>query len=272
MKKRVWLPVILCAMTAIGAAGLDERATAQAGGTIEGHVKLTGTPPENVPIRMNWDVNCLKINTGKRVLHDTVLTSANGDLANVFAYLDGSFPEATGSTQAAPEIDQEGCVYHPRVQGARVGQTLQVKNSDQTIHNIHGITSKGNAFNATLSQAGMAAKFQLKGDEVILRVKCDVHVWMTGYVGVVNHPYFAVSGTNGEFKISGVPAGKQTIRVWHELYGPLTQTVDVKAGATTPAHFVYTGNEKPSGAPGFAVQQLVIPAGTTTIQLLAAVR
>jgi hypothetical protein len=103
---------------------------------------------------------------------------------------------------------------------------------------------------------------------VMLHVRCDVHSWMTGYIGVVNHPYYAVSDAAGAFTISGVPAGKQTIQVWHEAYGPLTQTVDVKASGTTTADFTYTGTEKPMTVG--AVQELVVPAGATAVQLVAA--
>ena len=167
-------------------------------------------------------------------------------------------------------IDQRGCIYHPRIQGARVGQTIEVKNSDQTLHNIHSLTTKTNAFNTGQPVAGMVFKFQLRAEEVMLNVKCDVHPWMVGYVGVVTHPYFAVTDATGAFTIANVPAGKHTLQVWHERYGPLTQTVEVKAGATTTADFSYTGNEKASATSAFAVQALIIPRDTTAIQLVAA--
>jgi hypothetical protein len=88
----------------------------------------------------------------------------------------------------------------------------------------------------------MAYNVPLKSDEVMLHVKCNVHPWITGYIGVANNPYFAVTAEDGKFQISGVPAGKQTIQVWHEIYGSLTQALDVKAGGTTAVSFTYTGN------------------------------
>jgi hypothetical protein len=115
-------------------------------------------------------------------------------------------------------------------------------------------------------------KFSLKAEEVMLRIKCDVHPWMVGYLGVVIHSYFAVTDRTGAFTIANVPAGKQTVQVWHELYGPLTQTVDVRSGATTIADFSYTGSEKPSTNGAFAVQELVIPRDVTAVRLLAAWR
>jgi hypothetical protein len=114
----------------------------------------------------------------------------------------------------------------------------------------------------------MVYKYPLKAEEVMLHVKCDVHSWMTGYVGVVPHPYFAVTDAAGAFTIANVPAGKQTIQVWHEQYGALTQTVDVKAGGTTTVEFAYTGSEKASQT-AFAVQELVVPADAAAVQLIA---
>ena len=153
------------------------------------------------------------------------------------------------------------------MQGARVGQTIEVKNSDATLHNIHSMSTKGNDFNVGQPLAGMVYKYPLKTEEVLLHVKCDVHSWMTGYVGVMSHPYFAVSDATGAFTIANVPAGKQTVQVWHEQYGALTQTVDVKAGGTTTVEFAYTGNEKPSQT-AFAVQELVVPPDAA-VQLMA---
>ena len=264
--KRVWLPMI-GSIVAVVAAGPLLTISAQSSGTIEGHVKLTGTPPPNAVIKMGADPNCLKINAGKRVVQQTVVTSPDGGLMNVFVNVKGSFPPAAASPASAV-IEQQGCVYHPRVQGARVGQTIEVKNSDATLHNIHSMSTKGNDFNVGQPLAGMVYKYPLKTEEVLLHVKCDVHSWMTGYVGVMSHPYFAVSDATGAFTIANVPAGKQTVQVWHEQYGALTQTVDVKAGGTTTVEFSYTGSEKPSQT-AFAVQELVVPADAVAVQLMA---
>jgi ribosomal protein L31 len=236
-------------------------------GTIEGHVKVTGPTKANARIPMGADPNCLQINTGKRVVQETIVRAGDGGLANVFGYVKGSFPSSAASTPNA-FIDQRGCTYHPRVQGARTGQMLEVKNSDTTLHNIHSMTTKGNAFNTGQPTAGMVFRTTLKSEEVMLHVKCDVHPWMTGYIGVVSHPYYAVSDATGTFKIANVPAGKQTVTVWHEQFGPLTQTVDVKSGATAVVNFAYTGAEKPATAAALPMQEIVIPAGAIAVELL----
>ncbi len=232
-------------------------------GTIAGHVRLTGPATANPIIRMGADPRCSRALGGKRITQDTVLRAADGGLANVFVNLQGSFQG--GAPPATPvTIDQRGCVYVPRVQGARVGQTLQVLNNDPTGHNVHSLSSKGNTFNVSQPVKGLSNSFPLKADEVMLRIKCDIHSWMVTYVGVVPHPYFGVTGADGAFTIARVPAGRHTIQIWHEQYGRMTKTVEVKAGATATVDFAYTGKEKPDTA---GIRDLVVPDGTTVALL-----
>ena len=127
---------------------------------------------------------------------------------NAFVKLDGSFPGSPVPAQPVL-LDQKGCFYHPRVVGARVGQVLRIKNDDNLLHNVHSSSSHRNSFNFGQPVAGISADFKLT-DEEMLKVGCDVHRWMTAWIGVVDHPYFAVSGADGSFVISNVPAGKRT--------------------------------------------------------------
>ena len=167
------------------------------------------------------------------------------------------------STQAVA-IDQRGCVYTPRVVGVRVGQTLQIKNSDSFLHNVHGLSGKENSFNIGQPRAGLVFEFKPKNEEVMLHVKCDVHNWMNAYVAIVTNPYFAVSDTAGTFQIDKVPPGTYMIQAWQERYGFVSKTVTVKGGAVTTVDFTYTGNEKPS-ASGF--QDLVVPSENSVAAL-----
>jgi hypothetical protein len=91
----------------------------------------------------------------------------------------------------------------------------------------------------------MVQRFPLKDEEIMLRLRCDIHGWMTSYVGVVSHPYFAVSDATGVFEIANVPPGSRTVEIWQERYGMLTRTIQVKAGVTVMLEFSYTGDEKP---------------------------
>ena len=252
-------------MFAGGYQGAASARQAAATGAIAGHVRLTGLATANPVIRMGADPRCSQANRGRRPVQELVLRGADGGLANGFVHLEGSFPAAAASQPVV--IDQTGCVFTPRVVGARVGQTLQLTNNDPTGHNLHSLSTKGNAFNTSQPVKGMAYKYQLKADEVMMRIKCDIHPWMFAYVGVIRHPYFAVSGVDGAFTVARVPPGRRTIRVWHEVYGILSRTVDVKAGATATVDFSYTGKEKPGAA---AIQELTVPTGVSAVYLAAA--
>jgi len=217
-------------------------------GTIRGHVKLMGDAPGNAVIRMGRDPKCNQLNRGKLVVQELVAASKDGSLGNVFVKLEGNFPQ-TAAPAAPVVINQSNCLYQPRVVGARVGQTLEIKNADEVLHNVHSITTKSNTFNTSQPKAGMVFTYKLK-DAEMLHLTCDIHSWMTAYVGVVPHPYFAVTGPDGSFEIRNVPAGARTISFWHEVYGMQTRMVSVKPGAVATVDFSYAG--KPSGRRGTA--------------------
>jgi hypothetical protein len=172
-----------------------------------------------------------------------VLQSADGGLANVFVTLKGTFPK-TAPPSAPVVIRQVKCADSPRVVGAMVGQTLRIVNSDTLAHETHAVTAAGNSFMVTQPHSDMVFDYVLKSPEEMLRLACEVHRWMVAYVGVEPHPYFDVTDQGGAFTIVNVPAGRQQIRAWHERYGWLTKTIDVKPGGTTTIDFAYTGKEQ----------------------------
>ena len=173
------------------------------------------------------------------MVHEAVLTTADGGLANVFVKLDGSFPRSP--VPAAPvTIDQRGCTYSPRMVGVRVGQTLAVRNSDALMHNVHGVSGTGNGFNVSQPKAGMVRTFRMMSEETMLRLRCDVHNWMAGYIVAAAHPYYAVTDANGNFEMSGVPAGSYTLEYWQEKLGKQTAQVTVSEGAMAEANLEFT--------------------------------
>src|SRR5262245_61891240 len=219
-------------------------AGAQTGtGTIKGHIRLTGKLPGNPVIRMGMDPMCSKANAGKRVIQEFVVATVDGSLANVFVRLKGNFPQMPVPAQPVV-VDQMKCVYTPRVVGARVGQTVQIKNSDQLLHNVDALSGQKNGFNIAQPRAGLVYEFKPKNEEVMLHLKCDVHNWMNAYIGVVTNPYFAVSDAMGNFQIDKVPPGTYTIEAWHERFGLVSKMITVKAGAPTTFDFTYASNEK----------------------------
>src|SRR5687767_1096930 len=184
-------------------------------GTIKGHVHVIGKPPGNPLIRMGMDPKCAEMNRGKQVFQESVRATADGSLADVFVRLEGTFP-ATPVPTAPVTLDQHSCVYTPRVVGVRVGQVLQIRNSDNLLHNVHSLTNRDNRFNFGQARAGVVDSFRMKNEEVMMRLGCDIHRWMTAYVGVVSHPYFAVTDAAGVFEIKNVPSGTYTINAWQE--------------------------------------------------------
>ena len=208
--------------------------------TIQGRVRLDGKLPGNRVIRMGVDPKCKDLNAGRTVVQETVAATIDGSLANVFVTLEGSYPETPVPTDPVV-VDQVRCLYRPRVVGARVGQTVRFLNSDPLYHNVHSLSATTNAFNIGQPIVGTASDAQLEEEGGMLRIKCDVHRWMTLYLGVVDHPYFAVSDTDGLFTIEGVPAGDHTVEAWHEVYGVVSQTVTVVAGETATVDFTFAG-------------------------------
>jgi plastocyanin len=208
-------------------------------GTIKGHIVFSGKPPGNAIIRMGVDPKCADLNSGRRVIQESALVTADGRIANVFVRLEGTFPRTAIPTQPVV-IDQRACVYRPRVVGVRVGQALQIRNEDDLLHNVHSSSAVGNSFNVGQPKAGIVYSFTPKAEEIMLPLGCDVHRWMTAYVGVVAHPYFAVSGNDGTFEIGKAPAGTHTIKTWHERFGEQTKKVTVRPGETTTIDFSYS--------------------------------
>ncbi len=206
-------------------------------GNITGSIMLEGTPPAAETIRMNSDPVCAKEATDTETNYYVV--GGSGGLGNVFVYvkegLTGSFPAASDTVV----LDQKGCRYTPHVFGIQVGQTLQIHNGDPTLHNIHATPTANAEFNTGQPIQGMTFDRTFDTAEVMVPFKCDVHGWMNSYVGVVDHPFFAVSGGDGSFDISTLPPGDYVVEAWHEELGTQTQNVTVGEGATADVSFTF---------------------------------
>lgn len=237
LNEKVWMSVRTAAALALaGTVALP--AVALAGGTVSGKVAFTGTPPARSKLAMDADPVCASAHPSP-VMSEEVIVS-NGGLENVFIWVDGAPTKPAPTTPAV--IDQKGCQYHPHVLGVQVGQPLQILNSDQTLHNVHGMPKKNTAFNFAMPKFVKKKDTKFDSAEVMVGVKCDVHPWMNSYVGVVDHPYFAVSGADGAFKIADVPPGEYTVKAWHEKLGEKDGKVKVDEGGTATVDFSYAGS------------------------------
>ena len=161
-------------------------------------------------------------------------------LENVFVYVkDGLGNYAFDVPTQPATIDQKDCRYHPHVFGMRVGQPLEIINSDPTLHNIHALPKSNQEFNTGQPIQGMKTTHTFTAKEVMVPFKCDVHGWMNAYVGVVNHPYFAVTDKDGKFELKGVPPGTYTIEAWHEKLGTMTQSVTLGQKDSKEINFTF---------------------------------
>ena len=207
-------------------------------GDVKGTVTLEGTPPKNAPIKMNADPVCMKANKDPQFQETYVV--ADGKVANVFVYVkDGLGNYVYDMPTDKVTIDQQNCRYHPHVFGMRVGQTLVIKNSDDTLHNIHAMPKVNTEFNEGEPIKGMTRDKVFTAKEVMVPFKCDVHSWMNAYVGVLDHPYYALTDKDGKFELKSLPPGTYTIEAWHEKLGTSEQKVTLGQKETKDVNFTF---------------------------------
>ncbi|WP_437784907.1 carboxypeptidase regulatory-like domain-containing protein [Sorangium sp. So ce1097] len=210
-------------------------------GTIKGVVKLTGKPVEmKVPTARKDAPVC----QDKPIVHNAVVVN-DGKLKDTLVRIAvGGVPGSWKAPDARAVIDQKDCMYEPRIQGVVSGQQVDIKNSDRTLHNVH--TYKGSETLFNQAQPGGADPLTKTWNDGIIKLTCDIHPWMRGFVVVTDHPFFAVSGDDGSFTIEKVPAGTYKLEAWHSRYGLKTAEVTVTEGADDkPAQvtFTYAGTE-----------------------------
>jgi plastocyanin len=203
--------------------------------TVSGTIRYDGPAPERKPLKMSADDNCSRQHAGA-VLSEDVIVGADGGLANVFVAVTGGLEGRVFAPPATPVVlDQKGCVYSPHVFGVMAKQTINLLNSDPTLHNVHAIPDKGDGeFNVGMPRQGMEIPKSFE-DPGVVRFKCDVHPWMLSWGVVTTHPFYAVSDAAGRYSIPNLPAGQYTIEAWHEKLGTKTGTLTVNADGTAPA-------------------------------------
>ncbi len=209
-------------------------------GAVTGKIEFKGKAPKMAAIKMNADPVCMKAHATPFLAQDVVVNS-NNTLANVFVFVKEGVKNAPTTPPAAVTFDQNGCVYHPHVMGLQVNQTFKILNSDPTLHNVHAMPKVNTGFNMGMATKGQSIEKKFTKPEQMVKVKCDVHGWMNAWIGVVEHPFFAVSDTTGAYKIENLPAGEYTLSAWHEKFGTQTAKLTVGAdGTAKPVDFTFT--------------------------------
>ena len=202
-------------------------------GDVTGRVKYVGKAPKMKRLRMDADPVCAASHQ-EAAKAESFIVDADGNLANVIVYLKGvSFNGK--ATPTAATIDQKGCIYSPHVMGIMAGQPVKILNNDATMHNIHALPKVNREFNKGMPKSLKEISTVFDKAEDVFVIKCDVHPWMKSYTQVFDHPYFAVTGSDGTFNIANVPDGTYEIVAWQEKFKKkvLTQSVTVKDGAAT---------------------------------------
>lgn len=237
-KKEAEAPKTAEPMTAAAPTAAIDPATAA---TITGKVVFQGTAPKRRRIRMDAEAACVSLHK-EPVYAEEVVANDNGTLRHVFIYVKEGLGDRTFSTPKEPAIlDQKGCMYMPHVGGALVNQEIHILNSDPTTHNIHPVPKNNREWNTSMPPGGEKLVRTFPREEVLVPFKCNVHPWMKSYIGVLRHPFFAVTGPQGTFEIKGLPPGEYVIEAWHEKYGTAQQKVTVAAKESKAIEFTFKG-------------------------------
>ena len=233
---------------AIGCGGDAARPPAPTGpavdpataGTVTATVTFEGTPPAPQMMRLDGDPKCVSENGSSVRADESLLVGQNQAIQNVFVYVkDGlggyGFPVPTEPVV----LDQDKCRYIPRVLGVRVGQPLSIKNSDPLLHNVRANGTINQGFNLSTPLEGVSFQRTFATKEIMVPFKCDVHGWMTAFVGVLDHPYFGTTSADGKVVLGNLPPGTYTIEAWHETLGARTQQVTIAAKDAKDVAFTF---------------------------------
>lgn len=209
-------------------------------GSIEGNVNLVGKPPERIEIDMAQDPACAMSPYGKNLTEG--ILSKDGKLANVYVYVkDGLGNKLYPAPTTAAVLDQKGCRYAPHVLAAMVGQPVEFRNSDPTMHNIHMQPTVAGNQQVDISQPPMGGTMQhvFAKPELMLPVRCNNHPWMQAFLNIASNPFFAVTGDDGHFAIHGLPPGTYTLVAVQEQLGQQQATVTVTTHGTATTDFSF---------------------------------
>lgn len=214
------------------------------GGSITGTVRWKGAEPARAPLDRSSDPVCA---ANPRASEDIVVD--HGKVKDVLVRI----KVGTAGTHAAPTtpavVIQDQCMYGPRVVGVIAGQSLEIRNGDPTFHNVRGNRAGKVVWNLAQPARGPAlTRTELGAPGDVVDLHCDVHPWMAAWVAVLDHPYFAVTGADGAFTITGVPPGSYTLEAWHPTLGLTSTKVKVKKGKATKATFTLAAPKPPAAA------------------------
>ena len=243
MKKTSLIALLLASCTALTVnAAAYKVIDVKDGGSISGKVSFTGKDPAPVVYAITKDQDIC--GTGDRVI-DFVKVN-NGALGDVVVYLDKvkQGKAFLNHDKGKGNLDQKGCEFFPYLQVMYNNEELSVLNSDPVSHNIHTYEQIGKAKKTVINisqpdkDSVIKKKIKLKRGTA-MKVECDQHDFMHGFVFVAKSPYFAVVGKDGSYTIDNVPPGKYTVKAWHGTLGEKKSKVAIESGKTASADFKF---------------------------------
>lgn len=209
------------------------------GGGVSGQVLFDGEAPESEVLDLSPAPICASLHDGP-VLDRKIRVGPDGGLAGAFVVLRNVATDAAPPPPEEPVVlRQRGCRFEPRVLGVRAGQPLVVRNEDPTYHNVVAEPEVNPGFDLSQPFEGMESRVVFEKPELMIPVRSEAHPWMTAWLCVVDHPWFAVTGDDGGFSLEPVPPGDYTLEVWHEELGWREAQVTVAPGepVTVDVHF-----------------------------------
>ncbi len=210
-------------------------------GTISGSVHFEGPVPAQSVVQLGGWSECAAQHEDTVYAGDVLVT--NGGLQNALVYIKDGLDERVFTVPEEPvENDQKGCVFLPRIMALRVDQSIRYLNSDPMAHNVHGLPRNSSHWNFSLGLKGTSRSISIAAEEVGIEVKCDIHGWMRSYLGVFDHPYFALSDQDGAFRLPNVPPGEYTIAAWHERFGTRSQKIALPEKGEAVVAFTFQAN------------------------------
>lgn len=213
--------------------------------SLHGTVTYRGPKPSRTTIAMDAESACVQMHAGKPVYDEQIVVGQGGGVANALVYIKAGLEDKKFEPPKAPVVlDQQGCMFTPRVVALQAGGSLAVRNSDAIEHNVHPAPKNNREWNEGMTPGAPDVVHRFARQEVMIRVKCNLHPWMRSWIAVMEHPYFAVTGPDGSFDLKNVPPGDYTIAVWHETLGEQAQPAGLVPSSTLSLTFTYKGGEK----------------------------
>jgi len=214
-------------------------ATASGAASVSGKISFEGTPAPAEKVKLTADAKCAEMH--KDGLERQAVRVKDGGVADVLVYVKSGL----GGTYPAPSepalLDQHGCDYSPHMVALLAGQQLKIRNSDETLHNIHPRPQINTEFNVGQPRKGMESLKTFDKAEMLIPVGCDVHPWMRAYISVLSNPFFVVTGEGGTFEIKGLPAGEYEIEAAHGKLKTVSGKVTVKDGEAAKLDLTFKG-------------------------------